>query len=185
MKKAKPENFYATTERMLYDYNKLKSFAENLEERLDELRAADNMAQLMLAIGEENYNKIKTPNRKTEFELCIDPNTIRSSGINKTIEKFAVKKATEEQILEIQLYREKRALNKIDRAINNLTPLHKIVIEDFYINRIGTNNILDKIHLEERQFRNKKREAVMAISIELFGYEAMSQQEPLLRYINI
>ena len=63
----------------------------------------------------------------------------------------------------------KKIKKEIDRAINNLSQIHKDVISFRYIKRLSWLEISEKMNYEERQLRNKKNEAIKTIAIELFG----------------
>ena len=68
-------------------------------------------------------------------------------------------------------------IKKIDIAINNLSPLHREIIEYKYIKKLSWNEIIDKTCYSERSLRNKKNEAVRCIAIALFGVNVFKEEK--------
>lgn len=165
MKEDKHRDYFKTVEVLLYNYKQLESRIENLATELNRVKKADGYE--IAAIAYDNIPTGKTYNISRVLQ-------------NKTLSKIEL-----ENELNIMLYREKKLKSKIDRAISNLSPIHQQIVLDKYKNGLEWNIVADNVHLEERQVRRKKTQAIKCIANELFGWEALEQQLPLLQYVDI
>ena len=150
MDKKLEKDLFKFTEEILKGYKHIEAFIKKTEEQL-ELKDKEELITTLQAI---NYDSIK-----------ISP----TFSINRSTETKALDRVEEEVELKVDLYMNKKIKKEIDRAINNLSQIHKDVIGFRYIKRLSWLEISEKMNYEERQLRNKKNEAIKTIAIELFG----------------
>lgn len=149
------------TEKLLYGYKDIEEFIENTEEKLKEMKLEENTT----TVGAITYDSIQ-----------VSP----TFNIARTTEKKALYKVEEEIELKIELYRNKKLKKEIDQVINNLSYIHKEIIRYRYIEGLQWNEIIDIMNYEERQLRNKKKEAIRSIAIKLFGVKLFEEEERTL-----
>ena len=150
MDKKLEKDLFKFTEEILKGYKHIEAFIKKTEEQL-ELKDKEELITTLQAI---NYDSIK-----------ISP----TFSINRSTETKALDRVEEEVELKVDLYMNKKIKKEIDRAISNLSQIHKDVISFRYIKRLSWLEISEKMNYEERQLRNKKNEAIKTIAIELFG----------------
>ncbi|HGM3197804.1 TPA: hypothetical protein ACKOIF_003227, partial [Clostridioides difficile] len=85
---------------------------------------------------------------------------------------------------EIELYEAEIIKSTIDLAIRNLKPIHRQIIELKYIDGLMWQEMVDIVHLEERQLSVRASQAISSISIALFGKKALIEQEPLFELLD-
>jgi hypothetical protein len=76
--------------------------------------------------------------------------------------------------LEKEIEEDSSLIIKIDRAINNLKPIHKDIVEYKYIADLSWDEIIDKTRnttYSERSLKYKRSEAVKSIAITLFDWK--------------
>lgn len=149
------------TEKLLYGYKDIEEFIENTEEKLKELKLEENTT----TVGAINYDSIQ-----------VSP----TFNISRTTERKALDKVEEEIELKIELYRNKKLKKEIDKAINNLSYIHKEIIQYRYLEGLEWLDIVEKMNYEERQLRNKKNESVKSIARNLFGIKVFQEEDPTL-----
>ena len=154
MDKKLEKDLFKFTEEILKGYKHIEAFIKKTEEQL-ELKDKEELITTLQAI---NYDSIK-----------ISP----TFSINRSTETKALDRVEEEVELKVDLYMNKKIKKEIDRAINNLSQIHKDVISFRYIKRLSWLEISEKMNYEERQLRNKKNEAIKTIAIELFGAKVL------------
>lgn len=162
MKNEKLENScFKFTEKLLYGYKDIDEFIENTEEKLKEMKLEENTT----TVGSINYDSIQVSS---------------TFNIARTTERKALDKVEEETELKIELYRNKKLKNEIDKVINNLSQVHKDIIKYRYFEGLQWLEIVEIMNYEERQLRNKKNEAVKSLARKLFGVKVFKEEEPTL-----
>lgn len=148
------------TEKLLYNYKEMQYHINELESDITKIKAGD-----ILSIRAIRYDDIKTS---------------ATNNISKQTEDKVINIVSYIQDLEIEAYKEKKLKNKLDKAINNLSPIHRQIIQLRYQEGLEWKYICDKVCYEERQLRTKKNEAVKSIAIALFGSRVYREEEPTL-----
>jgi DNA-directed RNA polymerase specialized sigma24 family protein len=146
------------TVELLKGYRELKLHLEELK-RLKENLKCDYTTQAI------TYDKVK-----------VSP----TNKISKEVEEEVIRTLSKIEELEKDIKQESGLITKIDRAINNLSSIHKEIIEYKYIEGLSWNQITDKINYSERSLRHKRSEAVKSIAITLFVRKVFSEEEPSL-----
>ena len=145
----------------MYGYKDIEEFISNTEEKIKLM----DQEELTTTIKAINYDSIQ-----------VSP----TFNIGRVTELKALGRVEEEIELKIELYRNKKLKKEIDKAISNLSSIHKDLINFRYIQSLDWMQIVDKMHYEERQLRNKKNEAVKSIARKLFGIKVFKEEEPTL-----
>ncbi len=145
------------TKDLLKNYRNIKHFIEYTEKNLANLKVIDRST-----VGSIRYDEDR-----------ISP----TNNISKSTEVKAVNIISDEMEMQIELYKNKKIIETIDAAINNLPPVYKDVIKYKYIEGLQWAYIVDKLSYEERALRTKRNEAVKNIACELFGVEALQQED--------
>ncbi|GAA0234500.1 hypothetical protein [Metaclostridioides mangenotii] len=146
------------TEKLLKGYRELKLHLEELK-RLKETLKCDYTTQAII------YDKVK-----------VSP----TNKISKEVEEDVIRTLSRIEELEKEIDEESSLITQIDRAISNLSPIHKLIIQSKYIEGLDWQQIIDITNYCERQLRNKKNEAVKGVAIILFGSEIFKEEEPNL-----
>ena len=146
------------TEKILKGYRELKLHLEELK-RLKESLKCDYTTQAI------TYDKEK-----------ISP----TNKISKEVEEEVIRTLIKIEELEKEIEEESSLITKIDRAISNLSPIHKEVIEYKYIDCLSWDQIIDKTRYSERSLKYKRSEAVKSIAIALYGRKVFKEDEPSL-----
>ena len=155
------KNVFKFTEKILYGYKDIDEFINNAEEKLKLME----QEELITTVGSISYDSIQ-----------VSP----TFNIGRVTELKALDRVEEEIELKIELYRNKKLKKEIDKAISNLSSIHKDLINFRYIQCLDWMQIVDKMHYEERQLRNKKNEAVKSIARKLFVIKVFKEEEPTL-----
>ena len=143
------------TERLLKGYRELKLHLEVLK-KLKETLKCDYTTQAI------TYDKVK-----------VSP----TNKISKEVEEEVIRTLIRIEELEKDIKQESGLITKIDRAINNLSSIHKEIIENKYIESLSWDEIIEKTNYSERSLRDKKNEAVKSIAIALFGLKVFRDTE--------
>ena len=149
------------TEKLLYGYLDIEEFIQDTEEKI---KAMDH-EEFVTTVGAINYDSIQ-----------VSP----TFNIGRITERKALDRVEEETELKIELYRNKKLKKEIDKAVNNLSPIHRDIIHFKYFEGLEWSEIVEKMNYEERQLRNKKNEAIKSIARKLFGVKAFREEEPTL-----
>ena len=161
MKNTELENScFRFTEKLLYNYKEMESHINNLEDLLNKVKSED-----YLTVRAITYDDIKT---SPTYKIS---NTVRDGVID-------VVKVVQE--IEIDLYHELSIKKKIDKAINNLKPIRKQIIELRYNGEMGWTEMAQELYHDEKTLRKYKNQAVKSIAIELFGSKVFKEEEPTL-----
>ena len=155
------KSVFKFTEKILYGYKDIDEFISNTEEKLKLM----DQEELITTVGSINYDSIQ-----------VSP----TFNIGRVTELKALDRVEEEIELKVELYRNKKLKREIDKAISNLSSIHKDLINFRYIQCLDWMQIVDRMHYEERQLRNKKNEAVKSIARKLFGIKVFREEEPTL-----
>ena len=97
--------------------------------------------------------------------------------ISKEVEEEVIRTLSKTEELEKEIEEESSLITKIERAINNLSPIHKEVIDYKYIDCLSWDEIIDKTSYSERSLKYKRSEAVKSIAITLFGSKVFKEDE--------
>ena len=146
---------------LLKGYKELKLHLEELK-RLKETLKCDYTTQAI------TYDKVK-----------VSP----TNKISKEVEEEVIRTISKIEELEREIEEESSLITKIDRAINNLSPIHKEIIEYKYIEGLSWDEIIERTKnttYSERSLKYKRSEAVKSIAITLFGSNVFSEEEPSL-----
>ncbi|WP_024622214.1 hypothetical protein [Metaclostridioides mangenotii] len=146
------------TEKLLKGYRGLKLHLEELK-KLKETLKCDYTTQAI------TYDKVK-----------VSP----TNKIYKEVEEEVIRTLSKIEELEKEIEEESSLITKIDRSINNLSPIHKEIIEYKYIDALSWDEIIDKTRYSERSLKYKRSESVKSIAIALFGSKVFSEEEPSL-----
>jgi DNA-directed RNA polymerase specialized sigma24 family protein len=149
------------TEEMLKKYKYIIKFIEGREKEIKDMGLEDNTTT-MAAIS---YDSIQ-----------VSP----TYNIGRMTERKALDRIEEETELKIELYENKKLKNKIERLVNNLSPIHKEVIQYRYLESLEWIEIADIMNYSKRQLINKKNEAIRSIAVELYGIKVFKEEEPTL-----
>lgn len=153
-------NSFRFTEKLLYEYNHMKSHIEQLERLKNDIKSDDNVAVRAIT-----YDSIKvSPTYK-----------ISNAVLDGVIDPVSVI-----QEIDINIYHEKSLIKKVDIAINNLDPIRKNIIKERYWNKMGWTTISQELHCDEKTLRKYKKQAIKSIAIELFGSNVFKEEEPNL-----
>ncbi len=129
----------------------------------------------------DRLNRLKN-NLKCEFTtkgISYDREKVSPTNkISKEVEDEVIKTITKIEDLEKEIEEESSLIKEIDIVINNLSPIHREIIEYKYIEKLSWNEIIDKTCYSERSLRNKKNEAVRCIAIALFGLNVFKEKQP-------
>ncbi|CEI72944.1 hypothetical protein [Romboutsia hominis] len=148
------------TEKLLYNYSEMGSHIENLEYDIKNLKAGKKVA-----IRAIRYDDIRTS---------------QTYNISRQIENEVIDMVAYVQDLEIEVYKEKRLKKQLDKAINNLNPIRKQIIEFRYIKEMGWTEMALELYHDEKTLRKYKNQAVKSIAVELFGSKVFKEEEPNL-----
>lgn len=176
--KEKEKNYYKSTERALYNYNNVLISIDEKEKELEILKM--------------EYKALKLELKDYEIDTVMNETGIHSSGVSKALENKIIRK---ENIVQTQipkkrqdifkknvsLKKDQSKIIKIDRAINNLSPRQKEIIEKFYKRKMKICDIAEEIFLEEAQTHNIKKMAIKAIASQFYGYDYLEQEDNLLK----
>ncbi|MGL5712278.1 MAG: hypothetical protein ACRCX2_04610, partial [Paraclostridium sp.] len=97
-------------------------------------------------------------------------------NIGRMTENKALDRIDDETELKIELYRNKRLKGKIEKSINNLSPIHKDIIKYRYLEKLEWIDICEIMNYERTQLHVKKKEAIKSIAIELFGIKVFEEE---------
>lgn len=161
MSKELEKSYFKFTEKILYGYRDIEDFIIDTEEKIKDMDQED----FITTVGAINYDSIQVS---------------QTFNVGRVTENKALDRVEEETELKIELYRNKKLKKEIDRAVNNLSSIHKDVIRFRYFEGLEWTQIVDKMHYEERQLRNKKNEAIKSIARKLFGVKVFREEEPTL-----
>ena len=149
------------TEKLLYGYLDIEEF---IQDTAVKIKAMDH-EEFVTTVGAINYDSIQ-----------VSP----TFNIGRITERKALDRVEEETELKIELYRNKKLKKEIDKAVNNLSPIHRDIIHFKYFEGLEWSEIVEKMNYEERQLRYKKNEAIKSIARKLFGVKAFREEEPTL-----
>ena len=112
-----------------------------------------------------------------------------TNKISKEVEEEVIRTLSKIEELENEIEGESSLITKIDRAISNLSPIHKEIIEYKYIDDLSWDEIIEKTKnttYSERSLKYKRSEAVKSIAITLFGRKVFKEEESnLFDLINV
>lgn len=180
MKKIDEKSLYKAIEKALYRYNDVLVSIDTKEDELKilirELKA--------LKVDLDDY----------QIDTVQNETGIHTSGISKALENKVAKKEKIKNVdipnkrkeifkKKVSIDKDKTKLANIDRAISNLDPRQKQIIEKFYKRKMKICDIAGEIFLEEAQTHNIKKIAVKAIASQIYGYEYLEQDDNLLKMI--
>lgn len=148
------------TEKLLYNYQEMESHIENLELLKKEIKAEDTIATRAIT-----YDDIKV---SPTYKIT---NAVRDGVIDPV-------KVVQE--IDIDIYHEKSLKRKLDKAINNLNPIRKQIIEKRYGEEMGWTEMALELYHDEKTLRKYKNQAVKSIAVELFGSKVFKEEEPNL-----
>ena len=113
-----------------------------------------------------------------ELNLHLSP----TNKISKEVEEEVIRTLSKIEELEKEIEEERSLITKIDRAINNLSPIHREIIEYKYIEGLSWDEIIEKTKntknttYSERSLKYKISEAVKSIAITLFGRKVFNEE---------
>jgi len=145
-------NYYALTEKYLYNYIPLKISIENLSKEIEEL----------------DYNSVAT----ISYEYIGSIGYRESNVENKVIKIEKKRDKLKDKILDLE-----NKLERIDRAIEGLNEIERYIIEERYFKGKQWWVIAYKLKYSERWCKELRRRAIEKISIGLWGEEAMLHKE--------
>lgn len=164
MSKTKKE-FFNATKKQLSNYKQLSANIIKLKNEIQMLKD-NSVGDLMKGIS---YDSVKTGKTNKTSNMIEDAIVNVSDLITEK---------------EIELYETEIIKSTIDLAIRNLKPIHRQIIELKYIDGLMWQEMVDIVHLEERQLSVRASQAISSISIALFGKKALIEQEPLFELLD-
>lgn len=160
MSKELEKNCFRFTEKLLYDYEQLESHIDTLEYLRDTIKAGDYQAMRAITYDSDKISPT--------FKI----NNCEADGVIKVVKVI--------QEIELEIYSQKALKKQLDRAINNLSPVHRDIIHYRYGEGLPWLEIVDKIPYDEKTLRTKKNQAVRSISIALFGTKVFKEEDKTL-----
>ncbi|MDM8129229.1 hypothetical protein QUV80_12170 [Paraclostridium benzoelyticum] len=145
------------TEKLLYDYKQIENYIDTLEHLKSTIKAGDY--QVVRAITYDS-DKISPTFKVNNFE---------ADGVIKVVKVV--------QEIELEIYSQQALKKQLDRAINNLSPIHRDIIHYRYVECLQWLEIVDKIAYDEKTLRTKKNQAIRSISIALFGSKVFKEED--------
>lgn len=136
------------TEELLKDYKSLKLGIISMKEQLELID------EEMITLPDTSYSE------KVQMST-----TTRSQTENIALELVELKKDLKIQIKETEVI-----VKNIERGLNNLNQLQREVIEIVVIDKKSWAYACDKLKYGETQLREKKKEAIKAVSYSIFGF---------------
>jgi hypothetical protein len=153
------ENYYKSTEALLYNYNSFRLSILSMKEELDFMK--DNHKD---GVGAMSYDGIRTSK------------TYRISNI---LGDVAIDNALSEQELTRRIHSTQKKISRIDRAIKELTSLEKKIIEERYFRSQPWYCIAYDIKVSERHCKRLKSFALNKIAVSLYGDIAITKIEQI------
>ncbi|WP_027701808.1 hypothetical protein [Metaclostridioides mangenotii] len=145
----------------------LKGYRE-LKLHLEELKMLKEKIKCDYTTQAITYDKVK-----------VSP----TNKISKEVEEEVIRTLSKIEELEKEIKHESGLITKIERAIINLSPIHKEIIEYKYFEGLSWDEIIEKTKnttYSERSLKYKRSEAVKSIAITLFGSKVFKEDEPSL-----
>ncbi len=100
-----------------------------------------------------------------------------TNKIAKEVENEVIKTITKIEELEQEIEEESSLIREIDIAINNLSPIHREIIQYKYIEKLSWNEIVDKTCYSERSLKYKRSDAIKRIAVKLFGGKIFKEEK--------
>ncbi|OZV10776.1 hypothetical protein CIW83_18325 [Tissierella sp. P1] len=145
------KDYYKETEYLLYNYKMFEISIENMEQEIEYLEKEDGMTGI-------SYDGISTsPTHK----------------FSSITEDAALSNSEKIQFLQRNIERNRRQLEKIDRAMMGLSEVERIILEQKYIEGKQWWQVAHKAGYSERQCRNIRKDAINKMIIGIFGDKAL------------
>lgn len=153
------ENYYKSTEALLYNYNSFRISVLSMKEELAFIR--DNHKD---GVGAMSYDGIRTS---------------KTYRISNVLGDMAIDNAMSENELTRRIRSTQKKISRIDRAIKELTNLEKKIIEERYFRSQPWYMIAYDIKVSERHCKRLKNFALNKIAVSLYGDIAITKIEEL------
>jgi DNA-directed RNA polymerase specialized sigma subunit len=141
------DKYYKETEYLLYNYKMFQISVENMQMEIEYLEKEDSLKGL-------NYDNISTsPTHK----------------INSITEDIALSVSEKIHFLEHNINRNKRILERIDRAMCGLTRKERTMLELRYIEGMRWESIVSETNYSERHCRRIRSMAINKMIVGMFG----------------
>lgn len=144
------------TEELLKDYKNFKLAIITMKEQLELID------EEMISLPAISYSE--------KVQMSINGNPTEDDAL----ELVELKKDLKKKIKETEVF-----IKSIERGLNNLDSIHRDIIEIVVIDKKSWAYACDKLKYGETQLREKKKEAIKAISYSIFGF-GIDYEENLL-----
>ena len=155
------EDYIEFTESILKNYKNIKIGIENMEKDLEEI--TEDITSLPAIV----YDDMK----------------VQKSVSGSPVEQSALLLIEKKKELEKDIEKNKRLIRSIEIGMNNLSPIHREVLQLFVIDENDWRYVCDKLNYGERQLREKKNQAVRSVACTLFGGKVFDEERNLLNMI--
>lgn len=149
------------TENLLKNYRHIEISIWNLEKQLEEI--------------EDDFTSLPA--------IVYDDMKVQKSVSGSPIEQSALLLIEKKKELEKDIEKNKRLIRSVEIGMNNLSPIHREVLQLFVIEGNDWRYVCDKLNYGERQLREKKNQAVKSIACTLFGGKVFDKEENLLNIL--
>lgn len=156
------------------------------------------MAKLTTKLKDESYivatkrllkgykaAKISLPGRKKELEILEEDlvslpalscgDKVQTSLSGNPTEDDALELIEKKRELERDIRKDEIIIERIERAVSNLSEIYKDIIIMHYINGKSWQYLVDKLNYSERRLRDKKIEALEATALGIYGFSACDE----------
>lgn len=140
-------NNYKKVENLLYNYKMLKISIKNIEEEIEYLDKECGVSGI-------NYD---------------NTGTSPTNKVNSIVEDTALSISEKKHYLQHKINEIEMQLNKIERAMEGLTDIERIIIEQKYIEGLQWWQIAGQVKYSERWCRQLRTEAIKKLVTGIYG----------------
>lgn len=144
----KEHNYYKETEYLLYNYKMFQINIENMESEIEYLRKEGDG---MIGIIYEGINT--SPTYKT----------------NSMTEDVALSNSEKIHFLEHNIERNRRQLEKIDRVMNGLSEVERLILQERYIEGKQWWQVAHKVGYSESHSKGIRKKAIDKLIVGIYG----------------
>ncbi len=154
------KNCFEFTKDLLRNYKQMECYINTLEHLRDTIKAEDYQALRAITYDSDKISPT--------FKI----NNLEADGVIKAVKVV--------QEIELEIYSQKALKKQLDKAINNLSQIHKDIIKYRYGEGLQWNQVVDKVPYDEKTLRTKMKQAIKSISVALFGNKVFKEEKPTL-----
>lgn len=175
------KEYYKTVEGILFNLFRVELEVNDVEDEVKLLKKELRGLHIELKDYERDCKSSGGSNSSNSISKTVENKIVRKEKIK---EKLIPSKKIEIYNKLLEKEKKEMKINKYKRAINNLTPKQKEIVTKFYIENKKIDDICADVHLEQSQIFTIKKNAIKAISFELWGVDALEEELPLLKNVN-